>query len=886
MLDGIGYVSHAQLDLWEAGGALEEAVEGLQEAWGLSLLHGDLFNRRIKRGEHGRFGGVVGGPKKETPTMRTRGRSSTVPAPRIRAPRASVPRVSTSVPTHQDGVSSPRPIRSLKGNRGPVKGRTFKVYATPPGDPDRSSTGDIPDRETIKQFAAENASRGDTRAKTHAAGRARLSRLATEARKRANAAHKRGDFETRDRLRAEAQVLDRAQANPSELQRHGKAELYGKRADALNKRIEKAAGKASRRGTLRKGPTPAASEPRGQHSLTAAEAHFNDGGHVSQKTLLAYADEASSQPSTTEMYGNPDGTFHPSRAILHGDIVDMLLRERNPDNSLSKTNPYLKPQAKGKRRVVFLGGAYASGKSGLAKMLDAKGELPKDHMHLDPDEIKAQLPEFQQSALSDPEANLRVYKEAWAIAQHAMADAQKKGLNVVVDGITDTSAEEVKARVKSFTDAGYVKPEIHYVSIPTDVAIQRAKDRAANGKTPSDRRMIPDVIMRAVHRDVSSTIPGVMASAKEMGATVHVHDNNQPRDPITGQGRLPQLVARARPNGQVEHQDAAAFQHIINKSQETIPGVSEPRSTTTMPDEKLGARNAILPGRERKIGNAIQEAAPPEGRKLPQPMTNPDELLKVSTEQTMPAFRDLLGKIATDVSATVHDAGLGKSQADTGAAITGDMGSAHVLIAPVKGRARMLQKMAADGTPTDASGVHDTVRGTLTVPTANDVPAAIRAIVRQAEANGWKVERNKNKLADSNGSKRMSSSGYGDFTLILRAPASAGGLATELQVNTNPMWWTKEVGMGHKFYELERQIKDRATTAQRKQTSQEDALLGQISKSAKPLYDTAWGMATNGTIPSDIGKEVVGNQGPALKSSLADLTAQTAALPPNELGMA
>jgi hypothetical protein len=183
----------------------------------------------------------------------------------------------------------------------------------------------------------------------------------------------------------------------------------------------------------------------------------------------------------------------------------------------------------------------------------------------------------------------------------------------------------------------------------------------------------------------------------------------------------------------------------------------------------------------------------------------------------------------------------------------------HMIIAPVKSMKRALEKVAADGTPNDFTQLHDAVRATVTVPTAQDLPTAIASIAREAEAQGWKVERTKARLVNAKGSNRSVTNGYGDTTLYLRAPREGGEMTAELQVNTNPMWWTKEIGPGHGYYELERQIAGRAQAEGRPETPEERELLDQIRAAAKPLYDRAWGASLNGGISGNPADVVMGD---------------------------
>ena len=848
-LDRLGFVSHDQLDLWADAGVLEEAVHGLEEAWGLGALKGAAFDAKIMRGQHGRFGGGVGGPRLKT--LPGRGKR----------------------------------IKTLQGKRGGVKGKSFGVYPTPPIDPEMRTEG-APEHMTHEALRAETPKRDELLA----AGDRRLARLAAEARRGGD--HARGE------------ELERARADAGELEKHGQKELYDRGTKKIEKRITRNLKKASKKGRLGRGQATPVGAPATGHELTKAETDFNAAGKVSQKTLLSYVNDAASKPTTAEMFRSADGQYHPSRAALHAHIIDGFLRQRNKnergEETISFTNPYMKGMTGDvKPRVLFTGGGYASGKGGIVKQLRALGakrlgltpeEFDKNTLVIDPDLIKAELPEFQASALHDPEANIRVYQEAWDIAQHLMAEAQARKLNVIVDGITNTHADEVASRVKGFVDAGYDTPEIHYVSIPTNVASERAIGRAAKGKTAADRRMIPDTIMRAVHRDVSATIPGVMAKAKKMGADVHVWDNYRGNDEVTGKPKPAEKVASAdHETGQITHHDSGAFQKILDKANESIPGVKDPKADepVSLPTaggaEKPGSIPLKVDPELAKIHGAALDAAIPEtpGRR-PQPHTDLDEALQHAKDNIdgYRALLDLGQGISQALGADVHDMSAGKDFEDAAGDIEQNMDRPHVLIAPVKGRKRAAQKLAADGT--DASALYDALRGTVTVPRSADMPHAIDTIVRQARARGWTVEHAKNRFANAEGDARFPQNGYGDVNLTLRAPVSQGGHAVELQVNTNPMWWAKEVGPGHKFYEVERHVNDEAAAqGNRALTPDEQKLIDDAQAAAKPIYDRAAAVSQQRGGDKNIGDTLTGDAASKkeLASSLSSLQDRLTALP-------
>lgn len=849
-LEEAGVLTHEALDI-----AAEEdrLLEEVGRAFGLGLLKGQAFNLKVRRGMGGKFQDKPGAPK----VLKGRGGHKSVvphtPHADQHQPQGGLvhpARLEAKTPTDEQKAQGVRKV--LKGVGGAVKDKEFKVFDTPEvpakgTDPHQDSVGgERPAHMTTAQRAHDRARRGTTRKMIAAKGNKRLD---AEARKLRKEARDEKDPEKKAKLIAKAEAADAAHADPKKVRAAGKKQVFGERATALNKRIKKAVTAGAKSGELdEKKGTPVAQHGEHGTELSQAEIHVNDAGRISQRTLLTFAEEECSQPTTTERYRNPDGSYVESRRALHERIIDGALRQRNDDGSISYTNPYLPPQEV--PQVLFTGGGYAAGKGSIQRAIDAWGQTPPDAMLLDPDVLKAELPEFQDMIGDDPEANLVVYQEAWDIAQEIQERAKEKKLNVVVDGIANTSADEVKARVQGFKDAGYGDVRMVYVSVPTETAIQRATDRAQNAQKDSDRRMIPDVIMRAVHRDVSATIPGVIDGAGEMGATVEIWDTD------VAWGEMPKLTAIAHPDGNSEVIDAQLFQEILDKANEGIKGLDKPKEgpakppkTTPKDSRVVGTR--IDSAKEHEIGTRLNDLlanAADDDQKDPQPVSNPEELVALGKEKGLPEFKALMdegGGISKALGAETYD------MSAPGADFKAMAKKLHelrdqpaVIIGPVKKVERVRDK-ALGGE--DASHITDVVRGTVLTPDTDMLGDAIQKIMDQvkAQGDGWKIDLVKNRLASDGGSKRFGGSGYGDISLIITSPT----MSYELQVNTAPLWYQKEVSEGHKLYERERVILEKAEREGRDLTGEEQSTLKQLYAKAKPLYDHAWAVSMNLATP-------------------------------------
>ena len=439
--DSLGWPSHETLDLWESAGVLELGLAELPDMRELAEIDWKEFLH--PRGRGGEWIQKLGDFKAEAAQK----------APEV-LPQGLISRHNRSArlktkPPPTDTWDAGQ-IKRLKGRRlSALSGRTTTVYKTPGADPFAGRKADVekgfeykPERMGFEQLHQE-ATAAEA---VHEAGIVRLARMERAERRQAHVATLRRQHAEAHDHTARADALRAARFDRKQTFAHGQAELYERRSKRLERRIRR----RERRAGLEQTTPAAGAVTRGPNDLSAAEIDFNDAGKVSARTLLAYAESATSSPTTAEMYRDAEGNYHPSRQQLHEDIINMMLRQHewsqgdHKDLGLSKTADSLKPPD-GPPSVILIGGGYAAGKGGLVDKLRRDGQIDDNWLWLDPDLIKAELPEFKASAMDDPEANLRVYQEAWDISQELMKRAQEKGLNVVVDGLADTDADEVRS---------------------------------------------------------------------------------------------------------------------------------------------------------------------------------------------------------------------------------------------------------------------------------------------------------------------------------------------------------------------------------------------------------------------------------------------------------
>lgn len=189
---------------------------------------------------------------------------------------------------------------------------------------------------------------------------------------------------------------------------------------------------------------------------------------------------------TTDITHKRGGQWTPERQRLHQDILfgapTRPGRPATPGIFTTEAIAGATPEAGVPHNLTMLGGRGGSGKGGLGKGPNRVFD-PARNIVLDPDIIKAQLPEFKgwNAAM--------VHQESSFIFAEAHKIANRLRLNVVSDQ-TMRSFEKVERIIKSFKKAG-ATIEGHYMHLPRQDAALRAIARFL-GKGPRERgRYVP-----------------------------------------------------------------------------------------------------------------------------------------------------------------------------------------------------------------------------------------------------------------------------------------------------------------------------------------------------------------------------------------------------------
>lgn len=180
-----------------------------------------------------------------------------------------------------------------------------------------------------------------------------------------------------------------------------------------------------------------------------------------------------------------DGTryYRPERAKLHHQI-----RKDHFVDTVKRDAP----------RALVLAGGPASGKSTMLASLD----LPPRAVHLNADDIKPALPEYRELVRrGDAQAAYVVHEETADIARMILDEVVGRRRHLILDAVGDSEPGKFVRKLEALHDAGY-RVEVVYADVATNEAVRRAASR---------QRVVPEVIVRQLHREVAARFPEVEA---------------------------------------------------------------------------------------------------------------------------------------------------------------------------------------------------------------------------------------------------------------------------------------------------------------------------------------------------------------------------------------
>lgn len=180
-----------------------------------------------------------------------------------------------------------------------------------------------------------------------------------------------------------------------------------------------------------------------------------------------------------------ESNYQKNRLSLHDDIVETLL--------------YGMP-AKKAPESILMGGGSASGKSVATKIIVTGFHHQEEEVVvIDPDEIKRQLPEYEQLKTHAPEQMADIlHDESSDIAERLLGECISRKLNFIYDG-TMKNLPKYQALIQRLKSNGY-SISVVVVDIPLEEALKRAKDRYI-----VEGRLVPEDVIIESHTKVPET---------------------------------------------------------------------------------------------------------------------------------------------------------------------------------------------------------------------------------------------------------------------------------------------------------------------------------------------------------------------------------------------
>jgi len=214
---------------------------------------------------------------------------------------------------------------------------------------------------------------------------------------------------------------------------------------------------------------------------------------------------------TKRLYSTKNGIYKPERKKLHQTIIHQLQK-----NAVKGANH---PHA------FFFGGGSGSGKTTLKINMLKEHPLLKsiNAVHVDPDEIKQYLPEFEQYKKVDPEnAALLVHKESCDIRDRLVDDLIRNQKNFIYES-TMAKPQKYKKLFTRLHHEGY-KVHLYITDIPVSLAIQRIASRAKQ-----DGRIVPIKAIESTHK----LIPKTFLNVRDLTNSYHIYNSQEGMELVT-----------------------------------------------------------------------------------------------------------------------------------------------------------------------------------------------------------------------------------------------------------------------------------------------------------------------------------------------------------------
>lgn len=239
-----------------------------------------------------------------------------------------------------------------------------------------------------------------------------------------------------------------------------------------------------------------------------------------------------------------NGRWKEERASMHETALDKMTKDVPVSDE-----PYLH----------MMGGGAASGKS---TMRNAEGsQVPQSGVvDVNADDIKTDhIPEFKAAAEAHNEAAAALtHEESSWIAARAVERGLRESKTVVLDAVGDSGIVKLEQKIKDFRSYGAKRIVADYVTIPTDLALERNETRYQRTKAEGMGRKVPETILSEGHRAVSEVFP--KAIERGLFDEFRLWDSDKPK------GVAPTLIISGGKGKESIIHDAAAWKRFLAKS--------------------------------------------------------------------------------------------------------------------------------------------------------------------------------------------------------------------------------------------------------------------------------------------------------------------------------
>ena len=197
----------------------------------------------------------------------------------------------------------------------------------------------------------------------------------------------------------------------------------------------------------------------------------------------------------------------------------------SPERAAFHERELIAPAFDGKKTAGELGekpiailtmGGPASGKGVVLGKLAKHGLDTSRFVHVDPDEVKSQLPEYKASVPKDPSAGptfrgaaAQVHEESSAVAKQIRDRAVDRGHHVIIDG-TGGNADKFIALMNHLEAKGY-DVHVHHPDLNPDEGVRRAASRAEGSG-----RYVPEHVIRGTYAKIEKARDKIHAAAPNL----------------------------------------------------------------------------------------------------------------------------------------------------------------------------------------------------------------------------------------------------------------------------------------------------------------------------------------------------------------------------------